>query len=204
MSEAELELLRKICGADSDARNNEGDSMDHEFDSLARRVATDMVLAASRRGRDDLAGLACFFCGASGVKLSRCSCSHPESFGCGINGRTVCPDCEQAHKAVAAHLEKLFGAPIVNRVNAKRFKFWHQLSRAVRAIDPDADVTTLPLFCALADCDEFDTDKARFRTDVLRAFREVRFLDFQALAKNIKQEEIDSLLQSVIRAGFAR
>jgi hypothetical protein len=116
----------------------------------------------------------------------------------------VCEECRDAHRVIAAHLEKIFSTPIVARVDGRRFKFWHQLSRAVRALDEDAEVTTLPLYCALAACDEFDSEKARFRHEVLRAFQEVRFLNFQALARNLETEERDSMLRAVIRTGMFR
>jgi hypothetical protein len=201
--EGEILLLRSICGVES-AVEIEEKSMDQELNRLTNNFVAEIQKAASRAGRDDMAGLICHFCGASfsDVKLSRCGCSFPESFGCGVRGRTVCPECEAAHKQVAGHLEKLFGTPLVNRVNGRRFKFWHQLSRAVRALDEDAEVTTLPLYCALAACDEFETEKARFRHEVLKAFQDVKFLNFQGLARNLAQEEYDDMLRSVIRTGL--
>lgn len=181
--------------------------MDRELNRLAENIIADIQKSAQRAGSDDLAGLICHFCGrsVSDVQLSRCGCQFPESFGCGVRGRSVCADCEHAHKQVADHLEKLFGTPVVNRVNARRFKFWHQLSRAVRSCyGEDTEPSECPLFCALAAADEFDGEKARFRNEVLRAFQKVRFLDFQKLSRNLAQEELDAMLRSVIRSGLFR
>jgi len=196
----EIEFLEKLYRIEVQT------TMDREINRLAENVVAEIQTAIERAGSDDLSGLICFYCGVSvsDVKLSRCSCSFPESFGCGIRGRMVCADCERAHKQVADHLEKIFSTAVVNRVNGRRFKFWHQLSRAVRALDEDAEVTTLPLFCALAACDEFEVEKARFRHEVLKAFQDVRFLNFQGLARNLETEEYDSMLRSVIRSGIFR
>lgn len=199
-AEKEIEFLERLYRI-------EVPTMDQELNRLAERVTSDIEAAAKRAGRDDLAWLVCFFCGRSAneIRLSRCECSFPEAFGCGVKGRRICSDCASAHKQVAAHLETLFASPVVNRVNAKRAQRWRELSRAVRSLyDEDADPTTCPLFVEIAQCDEFDHETDRFRRELLCCFAKAKFIDFQALSRTLRRQQDESLIRSVIRSGFYR
>lgn len=195
--EAEIEFLERIYGGDM--------HYDSELNRLAKNNVADMIRAAESAGRDDLAGLACYFCGvsASQTKLERCSCSFPEAFGCGIRGRRICANCEQAHKKVATHLETIFSLPFVNRVNSRRLQRWREFSRAVLALySENAEVGQRPLYTEIAQCEEWDPET--FRRDLLRCFAKASFLDFVSLAKNLKEQETESLLRAVIRSGLYR
>jgi hypothetical protein len=199
--EAELSLMREICGAEDDAEIGV-EQMDEEFNRLARNIATDMARAVQRSGTD---GVWCYFCGASGVKLIRCDCGFGESFRCGERGRLTCKSCQDAHRSVGTHLERLFAAPTTNRVNGRKFRHFRELNRAVRSLYPDdADVTTMSLFCDLADIDEFENDAPKFRSAVLDAFRRNKFLDFAGLAQSLRREQDDSLIRSFVRSGLCR
>lgn len=178
---------------------------DPELNRLVKGTMADMVRNAERAGRDDLAGLICHYCGQTSTEtaLSRCSCSFPEAFGCGVGGRRICGVCEQAHRAVASHLERMFALPHVNRVNSRRFRSWRELSRAVLDLYPeDAEGESRALFTELAQVDEWDGET--FRRDVLTCFTNAKFLDFQSLAKNLKEQETESMLRSIVRSGLLR
>lgn len=197
----ELKLLNLIAGIEDDAKI-EVHSMDQELDRLVRNVATDMVRRAERAGSD---GVWCHYCGASGVKLTRCDCGFGESFRCGARGRLTCDTCQDAHRSVGAHLERLFAAPTTNRVNGRKFRYFRELNRAVRNLWPeDTDVSSMSLFCDLADIDEFENDPPKFRSAVLDAFRRNKFLDFAGLAKALRQQQDESLLRAIVRSNLFR
>lgn len=200
--EADILLLNEIAGVENGAASEvKRMSQDSELNRLAANVLSDMTRAAQRAGTD---GMWCFFCGASGVKLDRCSCGLAESFRCGAPGRLLCEPCRDAHRAVAAHLEKLFGTKPIVRVSSLRARYSRELSSAVRAIEGDGVGNPRRLLFWLSQLDDFETDSDRFRADALKAFRKSKFLDFQSLARNLKQQRDESLIRAVIRAGLAR
>lgn len=202
-SEREIELLNLIAGVENDAAS-EGRPMNSNFDfetkKLVELVVAETAAALSRAGTD---GVWCFGCGTSRVSLDRCACNFGESFGC--TGKLFCGDCRAARRAVASHIEKVLAAKVVNRVSSIRLRLLRELRGAARSIegeDSDAGDSRLLSFW-LANADEFSDDGDGFRAGVLRAFQRTKFLDFAGLAKALRQQEDESLIRSLIRAGLA-
>lgn len=177
--------------------------MDAELSRLAERALSDLAKAAERKGHGDHMPW-CHYCGTSGVPLAKCDCRFPEHFQCGVNGRLVCEECKTAHRTVASHLDKLFATKPVVRVSSLRAKYSRELSSAVRAIEGDDVGNPRNLLHWLAQFDDFEDDKERFRSDVLKAFRKSNFLDFQSLARHLKQQHDESLIRAIVRSRLFR
>lgn len=161
---------------------------------------------AQRRIGKDWPNYSCFFCGHHSDSLGPCGCSFPESFRC-TKLKSVCPDCREAHKFVAAHLDKMFSERTAQRVDSRRSAAYRFLRDALEAIAErlaDSQATRLRSHLG-RHADPFDDDAARFRAATLDAFRVSNFFDFQALAREIPQQyKIAETERREVREYFAR
>ena len=201
----EIKMLQTIYGAEVECdaqRKVTSNMVDTEIQKMFERAISEEVRAAERAGQD---GVWCYFCGAASVELHRCDCGLAESFRCGASGRLVCNGCREAHRSVAGHLETIFAAPPVVRVNSRRAQRSRELSLAARACyREDIEPVDCPLFSGIAQCDEFERDSERLRKDLLRSFAKAKFLDFQTLARNLKKQQDESFIRAAIRSGLFR
>jgi len=168
--------------------------------------ALEEQISANRRVGKDWPNYACFFCGHHSDGLGPCSCAFPEAFRC-AKLRSVCPGCREAHKSLAAHLEKMFAERVARRADSRRSAAYRHLRGALEAIaERLADSQATRLRSQLGrHADPFDDDAARFRAATLDAFRVSRFFDFQALAREIpEQYKIAETERRAVQAYFAR
>jgi len=176
---------------------------------ILERVAQDALeeqVAADRRIGKHWPGYSCFFCGHLSDDLGPCSCAFPEAFRC-AGLKSVCPGCREAHKSVAAHLEKMFAERVARRADSRRSAAYRHLRGALEAIaERLGDSQANRLRSQLGrHADPFDDDAARFRAATLDAFRVSRFFDFQALAREIpEQYKIADIERREVQAYFRR
>jgi len=168
--------------------------------------ALEQQIGADRRIGKHWPNYACFFCGHHSDSLGPCGCSFPESFGC-AKLKSVCPACRDAHKSVAAHLEKMFSERVARRADSRRSAAYRHLRGALEAIGErlaDSQATRLRSHLG-RHADPFDDDAARFRAATLDAFRVSKFFDFQTLAREIpEQYKIADIERREVQAYFAR
>jgi hypothetical protein len=161
---------------------------------LLTAIAGEAEILQSRVRRS---GPWCYFCGST-ESLVTCGCGLPESLQC--IGHRLCPDCRAAHRAIAAHLRRMFAAKVVDRVSSIRAKLFNQLFGAADELEQNS---TLPLertlHCALAQGDPYEDEPREFRATIQGAFRQAQFSDFQGLAKQLACEINSDLANKVAR-----
>jgi hypothetical protein len=159
---------------------------------ILERMAQDALeeqVAADRRIGKHWPNYSCFFCGHHSNDLRTCDCPHPESFRC-AKLKSVCPGCREAHKSVAAHLERMFAERVARRADSRRSAAYRHLRGALEAIGERlADSQATRLRTQLGrHADPFDDDASRFRAAVLDAFRTSKFFDFRTLARELPEQ----------------
>jgi hypothetical protein len=176
--------------------------MDHKTEvknaeTLLLALAGDVSLRQSRIRK---AGSWCFFC-ADDDSLARCGCPMPESLGC--HGQRVCSDCATAHRAIAAHLKRMFAAPIVDRSSSVRAKLFSQLHGAADELaEKKGEPMEGSLHFHLAQACPFDDEKPEFKGKIIASFERSKFADFQGLAKELARES-DAELKLKIAKWFS-
>jgi hypothetical protein len=164
--------------------------------------ASDLLLALAgdislRESRIRKSGSWCFFC-ADDHSLARCGCPMPESLGC--HGQRVCSDCAGAHRAIAAHIKRMFAAPIVDRSSSVRAKLYSQLHGAANELaEKRGEPMEGSLHFHLAQACPFDDERGEFKGKILDAFERSQFSDFQGLAKELARETDQELKLKIAR-----
>jgi hypothetical protein len=176
----------------------------HSNDESEALVAAAAFIKAQEEclARAAAKGLWCYFCGLleSDSPTVRCPCGFQESFGCGTPGRRICGACSTAHRRVADFLRELFAKRAVNRVSSVRMKLFHILcDSAAPEFDDEPNNPGQRLRFYLSPADPFDEDLERFRTDVVRAFRRARLLDFQGLVRELNRAKDDFVLRATVK-----
>jgi hypothetical protein len=195
----ERQLLRAIFGdqdPEDDYVTSHNDNLEKMVDFLAEAEQ-----AAARAGRR---GFHCYFCGAKGP-LVHCTCGYGQKFGCGRERVFTCQECSKAHVFIANRLRELFEMKAVNRVRSRREQAYYVLVRAA-AEDLDGDLRDIDrrpdgerLRYHLAGACPYDDEPHEFEANILKAFREAKFLSWQALAANYQKQ-----LEQIAIDGLAR
>jgi hypothetical protein len=173
--------------------------MDHKKDveNAGRLLVALAGDISQRESRIRRSGNWCVFCGST-ESLVSCGCGLPESLQC--IGQRLCPDCRSAHRAIAAHLKRMFAAKVVDRVSSIRAKLFNQIFGAADELERNS---TLPLertlHCAIAQADPYEDEPREFRATIQGAFRQAQFSDFQGLAKQLAREVDSELANKVAR-----
>jgi hypothetical protein len=159
-----------------------------------------LALAGDIRQRESKirkSGSWCYFC-ADEDSLARCGCQAPESLGC-LNQR-VCRVCSAAHRAIAAHLKRMFAAPIVDRSTSVRAKLFSQLHGAAEELSyKNGEPMEGSLHFHLAQACPFDDEKPEFKGKIIASFERSKFSDFQGLAKELARETDQELKLKIAR-----
>jgi hypothetical protein len=155
----------------------------NSLEQLFLDMDKDLRIRDSRIGKQ---GDWCVFCGGT-ERLGSCSCALPESLRC--VGNKLCAECSAAHCLVANHLKRALAARRVDRVSSIRAKFYYQIHEAAEQLEQGSKLPLeRRLHAALSAADPYEDEGAEFRTNLLGAFRAVRFTDFQGLAAKLRAE----------------
>jgi hypothetical protein len=164
------------------------------FEQLVLDIDKDLKLRESRVYRK---GNWCFFCGVTDG-LGTCDCALPESFRC--VGQKTCGDCAAAHRLIANHVKKTLAARRVDRVSSVKAKLFFQLHEAAEKLEEGSKKPLeRRLYSAFSAACPYEDEPAEFRSNVLRAFRSVRFTDFQGLAAKLRTEMEDEAKMHLAR-----
>ncbi len=173
-----------------------------ELGRVVERALYEQQLASTRAGK--ARPFWCYYCGHSGTPLNVCDCGFGEAFGCGSAGRKICAACSEAHHDIASHVQSMLTARRVNRVSSIRGKLYRELHRAALEIGGEDPTNPRELRFHLAQADAYDDEPDIFRARILRAFGRARFLNFQALAEQLKKQSDESLIRALVRSGMFR
>lgn len=212
ISEADTDFaLNEMCSEIAKDFLAKASSSDRVPGEMSELIFAAMQVEERKLARIGKVGHWCFFCADNdATKFTFCHCKFPTDLRC--HGKLVCEPCRQAHIVIVEHTEKMLSFPAVSRADSRRATLEMALYRAAkRACNPiDSDdydhAAHRDLAYHLAQADPFG-DSATFRAGVLRAFRVSKFMQYQALAAELKNEEnreMERAIRRAIRAGNAR
>jgi hypothetical protein len=173
---------------------------DAEVLRLLDAAIKDQEIILARRGRS---GGFCFCCGEDAPR-SICACQFENDFGC--TGERLCTICRDAHHAVAAYVAKMFSAERTEDFDSVQYKKYNLLCRcAMELAERNNPIhKSQELYDSLnTTADPLWDDATEFVANTLAAFKKVRFLDFQALAREITKRE-DRMLHRMMEKAFAK